>query len=134
MIARNTPIAAYVSGTAGGWLTNANEARAAIIAALGQHFVVDALTWRTNEGATSITFTYTAQVRVRPLADYAEVADVLSIIKGDFWDTTDYEPVVSQTAQQDPEKPSGFFDLDPSTVFVLAIVGAVLIFAIIKVR
>jgi len=106
------------------------DLRASVISKLTQRFDILRLQLTTDEGWFSQSWNYTANVEVKTQIDYADIADVSSIVYGAFWEATDAEPIVTQgrNSQPDPNRQDSGFGLGFSLgAGALIVVGALVL-------
>jgi len=133
MIRALTPLSFTVTGGVHEYVISGySEAdlRQAVISKLTQRFDILSLTLKSDEGFFSQSWNYTANVDIRTRVDYANIADVSSIVYGAFWEATDAEPIVTQgrNSQIDPRREESGFGLGFSLgAGALIIVGAVVL-------
>ena len=116
MIRALTPLSFTVTGGVHEFVVSGySEAdlRRDVVSKLTQRFDILSLTLKTDEGFFSQSWNYTATVEVRTRVDYANIADVQSIVYGAFWEATDAEPIVTQgrNSQSSPLQESNGFGL-----------------------
>lgn len=111
--------------------------RAGVVSRLASRLTVTRLEIpHSNETWATETWSYLAVIDVETLIDHADVRDVLGIVEGAFWQTTDSPPVVTpgEGTQSNPATRSTGLVSDLTSGVKWAVIGIVALAAIMVTR